>query len=94
MKKGEFISVSKRMVAEYLNRFDKSENVNQKITIRDVCVVGFHCTPDHLRILLSVPTSDEFYYEVVYDKHTNGLHSYIYNKVGKRIIGKRINHKK
>lgn len=89
MSKQEFISVAKRMVTEYINVF-----INKgKISVGDVCVIGFHDTPDHYRILLSVPASDEFYYEVVYDKNTTGIHSYAYKKVGKRVIGKRFNNK-
>lgn len=89
MKKQEFINVSKNMVAEYINTFGEN-----KISMRDVYVVGFHDTPENYRILLSTQASDEFYYEVIYKKDTKGIHSYVYRKAGKRIIGKRINNGK
>ena len=86
MNKREFISVSKNMVTEYVNVFGDEE-----IKKKDVSVVAFHETPEHHRILLSVPTSDDFYYEVTYDKSKSEIHSYAYRKVGKRILGKKVN---
>ena len=85
MKKGEFIYTSKRMVKEYVNRY--MEGVD-RISSKDVEVIGFNDEPGSLRILLSTPTSEEFY-GVSYDKETDNLHSYIYKKVGKRIVGKK-----
>lgn len=92
MKKGEFISVAKNMVTEYFNVFVDKEDL--KISVNDICVVGFHDTPESYRIILSTPRSDDFFYEVVYDKNTKGLYSYAYRKVGKRIVGKRVTNRK
>lgn len=92
MKKGEFIIVAKNMVTEYFNVFVNNEET--KMGVNDICVVGFHDTPENYRILLTTPKIDEFFYEVVYDKNTKGLHSYAYRKVGKRIVGKRVTNRK
>lgn len=85
MKKGEFIYTSKRMVKEYVNRY--VEGVDH-ISSKDIQVIGFNDDLDSYRILLSTPTSEE-YYGVSYDKGNDKLHSYIYKKVGKRVIGKK-----
>ena len=94
MKKQEFINLSKNMVAEYINAFTDKENIDRKITMKDVYPVGFHDTPENFRMILSVLGSDDFYYEVIYKKDTKGIYSYVYRQVGKRIIGKRINNGK
>lgn len=85
MKKGDFIYTSKRMVKEYINRY--MEGV-EHISSKDVEVIGFNDEPGSFRILLSTPTSEEFY-GVSYDKENDKLNSYIYKKVGKRVIGKK-----
>lgn len=92
MKKQEFISLSKNMVKEYLNVFN--DKTGQILSVLDVQVEGFHDTPENYRILLSVPSADGFYYEVIYDKKTTGVHSYVFKKAGKRIVGKKVNTRK
>ena len=83
MKKREFIYTSKNMLKEYFN--SKNE---QKISLKDIHVIGFNDDLTGFQILLSVPTSKELY-GVNYDMWLDKLNSYIYHREGKRIIGKR-----
>lgn len=85
MKTGDFIYTSKRMVKEYVNRYVDGTN---HISSKDVQVIGFHEDPSIIRLLLTTPTSEE-YYGVSYDKENEKLNSYIYKKVGQRVIGKK-----
>lgn len=85
MKKGEFIYTSKRMVKEYVNRY--VEGV-EHISSKDIQVIGFNEDLTSYRILLTTPTSEE-YYGVSYDKENDNLNSYIYKKVGQRVVGKK-----
>lgn len=90
MKKGEFIYTSKRMLKEYINRYVNKEN-GKRITVHDVLVIGFHDESDMYRILLSVPTSEDLFYGVTYDKSKDELYSYIYRKTGKKLFGRKEN---
>ena len=81
MKKGELIDVSKRMVREYYNRYVMEEKEGlEKISLNDVEVIGFHEDGNDYRVLLSTPTTDGLYYEVVCDRKTNEMKSYAYKK--------------
>ena len=91
MKKGEFITISKRMVKEYFNRYENKTSDIQRITTRDVQVFGFNEDDDKYSILLTTPASDQNFYGVTYSKSTDELHSYIYKKVGKMIHGRKEN---
>ena len=75
MKKGEFINVSKRMVKEYFNKYVAGKDGIEKISLSDVCVVGFSHIDGNYKILLSTPISDGLYYRVTYDKNTDELSS-------------------
>lgn len=90
MKKQEFINLSKNMVKEYVNAFSEE----RKVLIKNVYVIGFHDTPDNYRILLSIEATDDFFYEVVYDKNKKGIHSYVFKQTGNRIVGKRVTNRK
>lgn len=85
MKKGDFIYTSKRMVKEYVNRYIEGAN---HISSKDIQVIGFNDDLSNYRILLTAPTSEE-YYGVSYDKENDNLNSYIYKKVGQRVVGKK-----
>lgn len=78
IRKADFISVSKNMVTEFYNLFIDQ---NEKISIKDVKVVGFHETPDCYRILIETPTEDGLIYEIIYDTENEELHSYTYKKI-------------
>lgn len=78
IRKEDFISVSKNMVTEFYNLF--LDQTNEKLSINDLRVVGFHDTPDCLRILIETPTDDGLIYEVIYDTENGELHSYTYRK--------------
>lgn len=80
MKKGELIDVSKRMVREYYNRYVEEKEGLGKISLNDVEVIGFHEDSNNYRVLLSTPTTDGLYYEVVYDHEKDELKSYAYRK--------------
>lgn len=80
MKKGELIDVSKRMVREYYNRYVEEKEGLENISLNDIEVIGFHEDSDNYRVLLSTPTTDGLYYEVVCDQKTNELKSYTYRK--------------
>lgn len=88
MTKGELIDVSKRMVREYYNRYVEEKEGLNKISLDDVEVIGFHDETNNYRILLSTPTTDGIYYEVVYDCETNELRSYVYRKAREKTHGK------
>ena len=89
MKKGEFISVSKRMVKEYFNRYVDNTGGSRKITSRDVVVIDFQDEPDAYRILLVTMTPETLFYGVTYYKDTNKIHSYIYENIEDRIKGRK-----
>lgn len=74
----DFISVSKNMVTEFYNLF--LDQTNEKISIKDIVVVGFHETPDGYRILLETPMEDGLFYEVIYDTEKKELRSYTFRK--------------
>lgn len=86
MEKGEFITVCKRMVREYFNRYVKKENT-RNIVLNDVRVIDFRDRPNDYKVLLTTWTSD-LYFGVTYYKDTNKIRSYIYKKVGTRLYGK------
>lgn len=89
MTKEKFISVSKRMVTEYYNRYVTKNNPNgEKASMNNISVIGFYNKSGNYRLLLSTPTSDGLYYEVTYDKNTDEINSYAYKKVGKNNNGK------
>lgn len=88
MKKGEFIRISKNMVKEYYNRYINTTGDVKKLTSRDVLVIDFQGAPDIYRILLVTMTPDTLYYGVTYYKDTDKLHSYIYENVDNKIIGR------
>lgn len=85
MNKEDFIDVSKRMVKEYLSRY-----LGEEINIDDVQLIKFHDEPSIYKTLLIAPYSDEIYYEVVYDKDSEQLRSYIYKNDGFRVVGKKL----
>lgn len=89
MKKGEFLSISKRMVKEYFDRYVENKGDIQTIKVSDVEVIGFDEDDDNYRAILITPGSDELYYGTTYYKETDKLHSYVYKKVGKRTNGKK-----
>lgn len=89
MKKGEFISVSKNMVRQYLSRYVIKTGDVQKIKMSDIEVIGFHEDEDSYRILLTATASNDLYFGATYYKNTNKFNSYTYKKVGKKINGKK-----
>ena len=88
MKKGEFINVSKRMVKEYFNIYVAGKDGVEKITLRDICVVGFTHIDGNYKILLSTPISDGIYYKVTYDKELDELSSAFVKTENKRYFRK------
>lgn len=79
MKIGEFISVSKRMVKEYFNRYVASSNGFQPIKKLDVKTIDFTDKEDRYDISFIVPYTDNSIYRVRYNKFTNMVDSIIYN---------------
>lgn len=88
MKKREFISISKRMVKEYYNRFIAKNGI-QKITRDNVETIQYEETNCSLKAILITHTDDEILYGVTYDKALDRLNSYIYNEVEGRINGRK-----
>lgn len=88
MKKGEFINLSKRMVREYYNRYSNGPDGFWKIRTSNVIVLDFQDEPDIYRILL-VTIPETLFYGVTYYKGEDRIHSYIYENVDNRIIGKK-----
>lgn len=78
IRKDDFISVSKRMVTEFYNIF--LDQTNNKLSMNDITVIGFHETPDGYRMLLETPAEDGLIYEVIYDLEDGSLHSYTFKK--------------
>lgn len=91
MEKGEFITVSKRMVREYFNRYVKEVGA-RNIVLNDVRVIDFRDRTDNYKVLLTTWTSD-LYFGVTYYKDTNKIRSYMYKKVGTRFYGKNFRRK-
>lgn len=76
MKKGDFISVAKRMVKEHYNRY-VAGNDDMKIDTSDIHVIQFEDIDDDYRIVLTTAYVDGMYYEVTYDHETDELDSMI-----------------
>lgn len=76
MKKGDFISVSKRMVKEHYNRYVIKEN-EEKIKTGDVHVVNFRDDNGDYRIVMTTAYADNIYYEVTYDSEYDEIDSMI-----------------
>ena len=74
----DFISVSKNMVTEFYNMF--IDQTDEKLSINDLNVIGFHNSPDCYRILIETPAEDGLIYEVIYDTEKGELQSYTYKK--------------
>ena len=89
MNKEEFINISKRMVKEYFNRYI-IDNTDDEIKDSDVQVVIFDDTSDHYKTTLTTPDLENLYYGVTYDKRTQKLYSFIYEKDGFRVLGKTV----
>lgn len=77
MKKGDFISVSKRMVKEHYNRYVADEKGVEKLTIGDVHVVKFSDDDGVYEIVLTTSYYDGMYYGVTYDVEKDELESRI-----------------
>ena len=77
MKKGEFISVSKRMVKEHYNRYVADEKGVEKLKTGDVHVVRFKDDDGMYEIVLTTSYYDGMYYEVTYDVEKDELESRI-----------------
>lgn len=82
MKKGEFISVSKRMVKEYFNRYLDKDN---RLSSKDIQIIGFNEEENRYGALLIIPDKDvtchQVIYEVVYNIDSDSIQSYIYNSM-------------
>lgn len=76
MKKGDFISVSKRMVKEHYNRYVIKEG-ESKLKINEVHVVNFRDDNGDYRIVLTTAYVDGMYYEVTYDSEYGEIDSMI-----------------
>lgn len=74
----DFISVSKKMVTEFYNTF--MSQTDEKLSINDIIVVGFHKSPDCYRIILETPDMDSLFYEVIWDAEKGEIQSYTYKK--------------
>lgn len=88
MNKEEFVNVSKRMVKEYFNRYiidDEDEEIREQ----DVQIISLGDTDEYYKITLTTPDLENLYYGVTYDKATKKLHSFIYEKDGFRILGRK-----
>lgn len=88
MNKEEFLNVSKRMVKEYFNRYIVDDE-DDEIRDEDVQVVIFDDTSDSYKATLTTPDLDNLYYGVTYDKNKKQLYSFIYEKDGFRVLGKK-----
>lgn len=77
MKKGDFISVSKRMVKEHYNRYVAGVNGKEKLKTGDICVVKFRDILGDYLIVLTPDNSDDMYYEVTYDRENDEIESMI-----------------
>lgn len=80
MKKGEFISVSKRMVKEHYNRYVADEKGVEKLNTGDVHVVRFSDNDGVYDIVLTTTYCDGMYYGVTYDVEEDELESRIIKK--------------
>ena len=78
MDKYDFISVSKRMVKEYYNRYVAGTD-DEQIRLRGITVIGFSNTDGNYKIILSTPKSDGVIYKVTYNRDKDEIKSYIEN---------------
>lgn len=76
MDKYDFISVSKRMVKEYYNRY-VAKTDEEQIRLRNVHVVGLSDINGDYKIILSTPNFDGTIYKVTYDKIKDEIKSHI-----------------
>lgn len=88
MNKEEFVNVSKRMVKEYFNRYI-IDNEDEEIRENDIQVISLGDTPEQYKITLTTPDLENLYYGITYDKNTKKLHSFIYEKDGFRVLGRK-----
>lgn len=79
MNKKEFIRLSERMVKEYYNRYVAIYD-DKKINMSDIFMLGFCKTESGMRVLIRTKTHDTCTYEVTYDKETDEIHSFIFEK--------------
>jgi hypothetical protein len=82
MKRGEFISVAKRMVKEYINYYVMKGGTY--ITLKDISVIGFNDADGNLKCILYTRETPEDIYKVTYDKETDSVNSELIKRDGFR----------
>ena len=84
MKKGEFISTSRRMVKEYINYYvAKGGNY---ITLDEISIIGFNNIEGNLKCILYTLKTPGVTYKVTYNKETDELKSELIKMDGFRQI--------
>ena len=84
MKRSEFISISRRMVKEYINRHVIKDG--NYISIKGVNVIGYGDIEGVLKCILYSSETPEVVYKVVYNKEKDEINSEIIKKNGFRTL--------
>lgn len=82
MKKGEFISLAKRMVKEYINYHVVKGG--KYITLKDITIIGFSNIDSILKCILYAYETPEDIYKVTYNKERGEINSELIKKDGFR----------
>ena len=84
MKKGEFISISKRMVKEYINYHVVKGG--DYITLKEISIIGFSNIDGNLKCILYTHETPDDVYKVTYDKEKDEINSELIKKNGFRTL--------
>jgi len=84
MKKGEFISTSRRMVKEYIN-YHVAKGGNY-ITLDEISIIGFSSVEGNMKCILYTLKTPGVTYKVTYNKETDELNSELIKMDGFRQI--------
>ena len=82
MKRGEFISVARRMVKEYINYHVMKGG--SYITLKQIDIIGFSNIEGNLKCILYTRETPEDIYKVTYNKEDDKINSEIIKKDGFR----------
>ena len=83
MKKGEFISVSRRMVKEYIN-YHVVKGKEPRARLDDITIIGFSYIEGNLKCILYSLKTPGISYKVTYNKETEEIDSEIIKMDGFR----------
>lgn len=83
MKKGEFISTSRRMVKEYVNRYILKDD---HITADEITLIGFSNIEGNLKCVMYSSRTPEIVYKITYNKENDEISSELIKKNGFRTL--------